>query len=118
MRVGGLSRAMCEAAAYAADCDAAYKSLDKWMDKSAGHSHKTLSSADLRSENLLWRRTGPDAYECVSIDHQAWWFAPPTRDIAMLLATSLPADKIKPEFENCARAYLSLIHISEPTRPY
>jgi hypothetical protein len=92
----------------AADCDAAYKNMDKWMHASVGgHAHRTLSSLDLRSENLIWRKTGPadDAYECVPIDHQAWWFAPPTRDIAMLLATSMQADDIQGEFMNCCKAY-------------
>ena len=88
---------------------AAFDNMPNWYHVGATK-HCVLSSFDLRAENLLWRRTNPgdDAhpeYECVPIDHQGWWYGPPTRDLVMLCLTTMEKGEIKGEFENCLKLY-------------
>lgn len=93
----------------AADADLAFQKLDKWMHTVPPHGHRTIRSLDLRAENLIWRKIGQGCaqqdYECVQIDHQAWLFGPPTRDVALLLCTSMQKDRMATDFELCAKAY-------------
>jgi len=87
-----------------ADLDSAFKDLQAWLGKGK-HGNTCLSSMDLRSENVLWKKTADGSFECVPIDHQAWWVAAPMRDIAMLLITSSQRDQIKPQLMNHLRFY-------------
>jgi hypothetical protein len=100
------------------DIDYAFWNMDKWMNASK-HGNKCLSSMDLRSENVLWKKTADGSFECVPIDHQAWYKAAPMRDIAMLLLTSSQRDQIKPELMNHVRFYYdALIAAGVPAAQY
>lgn len=84
----------------------AYTNMESWFTKSmSGHGHRTLSSADLRSENLLWKKLPNGEFECNPIDHQAWWYGPPTRDILNLLLTSMQIDDMKDQLPLMLRHY-------------
>ena len=86
----------------------AYATMHQWL--AAGCTeNRTLASFDLRAENLIWRCTNsgqePAEYECVPIDHQGWWLAPPTRDITMLCLSSLKESEVAGQFEGCLKIY-------------
>jgi len=85
------------------DLTYAFENMHNWWGASKAP-NKALSSMDLRSENVLWRKTADD-FECVPIDHQAWWYGAPMRDIAMLLMTSSERDAIKPDLVDNIKYY-------------
>ena len=100
------------------DIDCAFSKMDKWMSASK-HGNKCLSSMDLRSENVLWKKAADGSFECVPIDHQCWHKTTPMRDIAIFLLTSSQRDQIKPELMNHVRFYYdALIVAGVPAAQY
>ena len=51
----------------------AMRTMRKWQFQNT-NGNTTLCSWDLRTDNMLWRKSpaGPEEYECVILDHQLW----------------------------------------------
>ena len=64
----------------------AVKSLEQWLWKPESTGNRTIVTADYRTENVVWRKTGPETYEPVVLDHQIWTVTnAPMRDMACFL---------------------------------
>ena len=92
---------------------AGVRTMPSWAFKGCtGDRNRTLCTWDLRTENMVWRRTpgGPDDYECVILDHQVWCYGgAPMFDVAVFFGCSCAEETMAERVEVGLRAYHSTL---------